>query len=56
MFLNNWCAFELELVLLAEGVNKIDILTKLTIVLINFPEIVNKNNFNFQNKYSCLDK
>ena len=56
MFLNNRCAFELELVLLVEGVNKIDILTKLTNILIKISENINKNNFNFQNKHSCLDK
>ena len=56
MCLNNRCAFELELVLLVEGVNKIDILRKLTNILIRIPENVNKNNFNFQNKHSCLDK
>ena len=40
MFLNSRFAFELELVLLVEGVNKIEILTKLTNILIKFPENV----------------
>ena len=56
MFLNNRCAFELELVLLVEGIKKIDILTKLTNILIKLLENINKKISIFRTNIHALIK